>query len=498
MKRSASFFLIAAVALAWLLIKMPTPEFFLAGADGGHQLLGAMQILETGEHPYLDFVATYGPLTFYASAVAQWLSGMRPLGEIVLLTAGFLSGYLLLFSLLRREMGAAAAVPMVFLALLLLPQFYKYYCVVVPMLVLAAAAVYERRRDGPAAAGLGVVVGVAFLYRHDFGFFAGGALVTLMAAPGRRRHLAAAGAGIGGAMAPWLLFLLVRGGLVRYGRMLYDATFSMSRGLALPHPLLHWGNPWLSCAFALWFAVPLAALWVWRQRRSRGEEAGLFVPAACVLAALSFIQSSHRADYYHLCEGLPAACFCLGWLCAGLTPAGGRRLFASTMVLVLMAVVMAQAAPHRFLPGPVLWRVGRKLRYFRADRTTFIRRLLAEEPGFPPAVVVREVRAATRPGERVGIYPFFMKYNYFADRPFAAGMMLLAPGYYDAPAYQRLAVARLEEQRPRFLLWNELFTYDGRPQRNPVRVYPLFRQAVRDDYAPVGRLAAFTVYRRVR
>ena len=502
MKTLAAYIAAAAAIAAWLLVKAPTPEFFLVGADGGHQLLGAMQILTADEHPFVDFFETYGPLTFYASALGQLAGGMRPLGEIVLDLAGFWAGLLALFHLARRVgRGLATALPLLALALLLLPQFYKYYCVLLPMMVLAAAWGYAGRPGRGRLAALALSVSVAFLYRHDFGVFALASATTLVwlvhgGEPlGRRLRRGLCLALLAAAfMGPWIVFLCTRGAVARYFTMIVDASFSMSRGLALPHPLLHWRHPWLTAAYAVFFALPPACfLWYRRTAGELSSRERAFVPALCVLAAASLAQSSHRADYYHLLEGIPPGIVCLACLLRGVRKGVARRL-AALAVLGAVAAVAAQASPATFLPGHALLDIGRKLRYFSYSRRAYIEHLRREDPGFWPAALVREVEAAARPGGRVAIYPFHMKYAYFAGRPFAGPLMLLAPGYFDAPEYQRRAAAALLAQRPAYIFWNERFAFDRLPERNPAAVFRLFRQAVLPAYQRRGELFGFTVY----
>ena len=70
-RQAANLILLVVVIVAsvwWLLGKLPEPTVFLMDPDRGCQTAGAQQV-ESGEHPYVDWRATYGPLTFYASYV---------------------------------------------------------------------------------------------------------------------------------------------------------------------------------------------------------------------------------------------------------------------------------------------------------------------------------------------------------------------------------------------------------------------------------------------
>ena len=510
------YVLVWCAVLGWLAVAAPSPEFFLISSDGGHQLTGGTQLLTLGEHPYLDYFETYGPLTFYASALAQWLTGIRPGGEIALNILGWALGYLLLFRLLLlifNRVGPSLAV--LALALLLLPQFYKYYCVLLPFLSLTAAQLYLARPGRVALAGLAATVAAAWLFRHDFGVYnLLMALTAVLSDPAKSwRSRGRAGLGLIGLSAlfclPWLLFLLAHQAVRRYFAMIIFASTAMSRGLMLPHPLLNWQDPWLSCCYLAFFLLPVGALGLlWRHRREYPSTWLRLQLAGVVLALASLVQSSHRADFYHLLEGIPPDFLCLatiGQLLLRPRPQGADGLSCcrqwrgeATAWLTLALLVLAwQSAPYPLLASHWPPQLVRKASYYTLTRRAYIDRLVREDPRFWPARLVQVIRdRLTSPGERIAIYPFFMKFNYFAERPFAAGLMLLAPGYFDSEGYLKEAITKLRRQKVRFVLWDEAFRFDGLPARNPVRSSALLHAAVAHDYDNIGQLYGFTVYRR--
>ena len=510
------YVLVGCAVLGWLAVAAPSPEFFLVSSDGGHQLTGGTQLLTLGEHPYLDYFETYGPLTFYASALAQWLTGLRPGGEIALNILGWALGYLLLFRLLLlifNRVGPSLAV--LALALLLLPQFYKYYCVLLPFLSLTAAQLYLARPGWRALAGLAATVAVAWLFRHDFGVYnLLMALTAVLSDPAKSwRSRGRAGLGLIGLSAlfclPWFLFLLAHQAGRRYFAMIIFASTAMSRGLMLPHPLLNWQDPWLSCCYLAFFLLPVGDLFLlWRRRRAYPSALLRLQLAGVVLALASLVQSSHRADFYHLLEGIPPDFLCLATIGHLLRPgpkaaeeSTSRRSpwrGGATIGLTLTLLILAwQSAPYPLLASHWPPQLARKASYYTLTRRPYIDRLVKEDPKFWPARLVQAIRdRLTRPGERIAIYPFFMKFNYFAERPFAAGLMLLAPGYFDSEGYLQEAITKLRRQKVRYVLWDETFRFDGLPARNPVRSSALLHAAVVNDYQNLGQLYGFTVYRR--
>ncbi len=489
--------------LLWLLCKAPTPEFFLIGADGGHQLTGAVQVLTVGEHPYLDFFETYGPLTFYSSALGQLITGIRPIGEVGLQLFGFLIGYLLMFWLLWRiSESLFSALIILVLALVLQPQYYKYYCVLVPLLALCTAYLYIYRRNIFSFCLLAASVAIAGLFRHDFGVF-----TLLMAfvvigsnqaiSLGRRLQEGVVFLGIVVVFClPWILFLAKHQAFGQYIEMITYASTAMSKGLSLPHPLLQWVDFPLSLGFLVVVFLPFALLIVLFLCKGKLHQNEFRLQLAISsLAIVSLVQSSHRADFYHLLEGIPPTFICLAFLVRQMAKMFTATTGISTSFLVSIVLVpLVMASPYGIIPSGSSLQILRKVSYFKESRRVYIDRLVKENGKFWPAKAVQQIRDRTEEGERIAIYPFFMKFNYFAMRPFAAGLMLLAPGYFDSDYFLNKAMSKLEEQKVRYVFWNKYFSFDGQQERNPVNSASLLYEFVEDKYYKAGELYGFTVY----
>lgn len=136
---------VAILCLIWISFKLPDPSIFMVDPNGKQHLAGANQILE-GEHPFIYFRSTYGPLVFYASAVGQILSGKRIIGEIILWLIGYAIAYVLLFRLLWLASGKrSVAIIFTILALIVIPKIHKYYIVLGPVISLYAAWLYVEK-----------------------------------------------------------------------------------------------------------------------------------------------------------------------------------------------------------------------------------------------------------------------------------------------------------------------------------------------------------------
>ncbi len=325
--RGASFALITVLCVLWIGGRLPDPAVFLADPDWGHQTAGANQIL-LGEHPFIDFRSTYGPLTFYASALAHVLSGGRVVGEMALVVLGYALAYVLLFRLMRIAAHTArVAWPVTVAALILMPRLYKYYIVLAPALTLTAAWAHVDRPGGRTVWALGFAIALAGLFRPDFGAFAaltGIAAVALRPAPGPAVRLWRILGLLGAVLAcatPWLLWVGVRGGL---GEYIADSIVGAPRhaaGMALPLPVLHGpesthaGATALLAAFVFFAVLPLAAVVVLLFRRVAvdvGERARVLT--LVVLAQATLLQAAHRSEVQHLLQAIPASFVLVAWL----------------------------------------------------------------------------------------------------------------------------------------------------------------------------------------
>ena len=138
-------------------------------------LYEAISIL-AGDHPYRDFFEWGAPLPAYLSAGAQWLVGYRIIGELLLQWTLTLAGVVVAFHLGLRQLKSSSRV------LLVLPltvfvlvassgyHFSKYFSI--PLAIWFG----WRYLDHPSprrSAALGGITAVAFLFRHDYGLWAG-------------------------------------------------------------------------------------------------------------------------------------------------------------------------------------------------------------------------------------------------------------------------------------------------------------------------------------
>jgi hypothetical protein len=149
-----------------------TNDHFMHLAEG-------RQVLH-GEWPARDYFDFGLPLQAVTSAVTLLWSGHNLYGEALVTVAFIAAGVALTFVVsghLSRSLPVAGAAAMV--ALLASPRLYNYPKAFFYVLALWAAWRYVVRPRGRRLALLAVVIGLAFLYRHDHGLYIGISTIAL-------------------------------------------------------------------------------------------------------------------------------------------------------------------------------------------------------------------------------------------------------------------------------------------------------------------------------
>ena len=214
----------------------------------------ARQIVRYGEVPVRDFLDPGIFLQIYTSAALQLLFGYNLLGE-ALVSILFLSlGAALTFLLAARASGSAwiglvAAISAVAMG----PRLTRYQIVFLPALGLLLCWRYVDRRTTGRLVVVALVTALAFLLRHDQGFYLGVAAGTTLVAAhwgdGSRvllRRLALYAAVVGVALLPFLAFLQANGGVAAYFRSAVEYIRSETDRQRAPLP-----------AFAVDLSAPL-------------------------------------------------------------------------------------------------------------------------------------------------------------------------------------------------------------------------------------------------
>ncbi len=501
--------------LFFLLITVPGPEYFVRDPDGGHQLTGAMQILH-GKHPFIDFRSTYGPLTFYASALGQILSGNRLIGEIALIIVGYWTAYLLLFKLFY-EVSKKVSISVICLsfALILIPRFYKYYLVLGPILTLYSAWRYIENKSTKTLICMGFAIAFTGLYRFDFGVYTVicglSTIFVINYIRDNSEILKAIGVLLLSMLvfaAPWLLWVWYKGGMLNYLGDTLSGIIHQGEGLSLPFPRFRFNesvtsNTNITFGLYVFFNIipitSLATLYVLRDKLKENEKYKLFV--GIVLEQLTLIQATHRSDFGHLLQPIPIGFVLIAWMVHVVThnyfKTSWKPRTISIAFLILFAIMggasVALCWNYGMLPQKNIFDAYANIKCLTGNNDEIVATIKAEYPGNEYVQAIEYIKNHTRSDESILAIPFLTSFYYFTWRTFGGGQMLLAPGYFSSKDDQLLMVERLREDNVVLIVEIPDASYDGLESRTIRKFASVVNKYVNDNYTEVNRIGEFVL-----
>lgn len=496
---------LACLTAAWIALRLPTAAQALLETDGGHQLAGALQILH-GEHPFVDFEATYGPLTFYASALAQVVFGQRFIGEIILNVMGYALAYALLAVLIYRLTGKAwLALLFGALAVLLLPRLYKYYIVLGPVLTVWFAWEYIQKPRLRNIFWLALAVLFAGLFRSDFGVYCTLAATVVLAlqpaSTGWLRRVFTLWGLIFLMALPWLLFLAFRGGLDNYfGDMLVGGP-NIASGMSLPFPTFQPDQPIFArhnlrvIATIFFFCFPsislvfLLARWKFVDSKERA-----LLLAATVLYALSLLQAANRVDYPHVVQTIPLAFLLAAWMANRLSQEGlwpfkswDKLVYLGCLLgLGLSVAVFLYLERQSSWPAISLRDIPQKIQDYTLPKEALLGR--ASRGGNNWYVeTMQYIRRCTSASQYLVALPALTTFPYFTDRSFGGGQIGLAPGYFSTPADQQRMIHKMQAQDIPLIVSLPDFAFDRMPERRLAATAPMVVAYLEANYREIKK-----------
>jgi hypothetical protein len=485
----------AAVLFVWSwLYRFNDLDGSLAGLSDDHYfyLVRGWQLLY-GEWPDRDFVDPGAPLTFGLAALTQIVGGRGTWSEIVFCVTALSTATALTFWAARRASGSIAIGALAaLLQAALLPRYYSYpkvliYAVALPLLWSYVDQPTTRKRIGLAAWSV-----AALLFRHDHGLFVGLAVVATIACQShlgwfaRLKHLAAYIALTVAMAAPYLGYLQVYGGVMTHvtSANSWAARDRARAPLVLPafglsprdgeDPVVDEGDWWQRGVFVqasrnfepwlFWLIVSLPLVTLTTQcRRSEPRTDWPYARQKLLVASLLgcvLAWAFLRGNLAVRVGDVSVTTAILGaWLLRlVLVSLGEGRSFLVRLATVSVALTVLAGTVFVLLP-PVRERldhVGMTDRPLGAfDKAIAMTGRLttwpleawvsADEPG--PTRLVFYIRECTEDEDRVFISPYLAQVHALAPRAFPGGHADLRPGFFSTPADQRLALARLMEQR---------------------------------------------------
>ena len=186
-------------------------------------LSAAAEIVE-GAIPGVDFFDPNRPLQYYLSASGLWLFGHQLLAEAVLSVTLMSLGTALVFVAgvrLSRSVALGALAAVVTAATL--PRLYSYPKILIPAVALLAVWRFIDKPSRSSLVAMCLATAMSFYFRFDHGLWVGIALVAAIVARdfGRWRqvatHAVVYAAGVTLLCAPFVLFLVAKGGAISSG-----------------------------------------------------------------------------------------------------------------------------------------------------------------------------------------------------------------------------------------------------------------------------------------
>lgn len=469
--------------LVYLLLRVPTPGFFLESDDQGYQMALGMAVA-TGRYPGFDFISQYGPFVAFSSWLAYAVSG-NLIGEIALCAAGYAAAIALAYRYVARHANIVIGLTCALVLLILFSRYYKWYYWLLPIAILVLTdRLMALRTSGQSPwrmlAGWGVLVGVSGLFRYDLlleGLVFGSCVIAAIELTPRTRlqtnsaiafrQIAAFGCWC---LLPPLLYcalILVFRGWHQLELVLYSvvdgAVDTVEYYGVAPFQIVRTGplgilQILIPFIYAAGLVIAFAKLWENRTKSwERNEAFALFCSALMGLGL--FPQALHRADDQHLLQVVPPLVITLGLLVSTAlnTATEGIKKFSIWSALIVVSVLMLAIAPRASSDlGPIdrnpltLWPGLAGLpesaagEHPVADMAAAIKRLT------PPGSTVFIVMPQTR-----------MPMLFFAHRHQPGLFPTYEAGMFSGPFWLRENAALLKRTPPDYLVLQKAF--EGRP-----------------------------------
>ena len=468
-------------------------------------LAGAQQML-FGEWPTRDFFDPGLPLAYAASAGAQLIFGRNLFAEAMLTASAFGLGAAFTVVAAKRlsgslTMGVIAAL----FEVTIFPRGYAY-----PEILLYAAALLliwwyqERPASSARMFTLAAFVQIAFLFRHDHGLFIGAGAAVAAAvgsgAPSSTREAARRLATFAllslVAAAPYLVYLSLNGGIVRYVAqgMAFNAAEAAGNHLTVPAfgPTLGLERNSEAFLFFLFYLLPLTAAVVLCVTARGPDRRVVFARLAPLIVIALLVDRAFLRDELstRLANAIVPAVLLFAWLAsetAHVASARRRALFrtaALAVVLVSATAVTTVGATLEQLNRASLFGGLRKMPGRFVERSAELHDRFNERqmPSRAAAALVpffQYVDRCTTADDRLLLPGFIPEVAVYAERPFAGGRSSILQGFIDGPNDRRQIQQRLEMQTVPFVVVTPNY------KQAVWTAYPELVAFVQDHYRPL-------------
>jgi hypothetical protein len=513
MSRHRVLVVCAAIAVALLTAAWRFLTFTGFNNDHYIYLAGAQQIV-FGEWPIRDFVDPGWPLMYGVSAFARVLFGRELWVELLVVSGALAIGAGVTVAAAARLSGSIAlALMLTLLEIGLNPRSFGYPKILLYAIAGWAFVVTTRHMTHRRAGLLAALTVIAFLFRHYHGLYIGaGSLVAVVlgsAPEGIHASLRRAVVFVAAVVLfvlPWVIFVQYEVGLIDYFKPALEFSRAEAEGTVLrklPRLVLSRGavaeqvnlEVWL---FYLFYAMPLASLWLaWRRARDgrqqwSGESAGVAAIALMTIVMnMGFIRTPLAA---RLPDASVPAAILGAWLIgvAFDVRATTKRRVALTVaaamfVLTAKAVSVVADVPGELNRAGILNRRGALSARIR-DLTRRLQQTMPQGNHVPSrnsealGPFYAYVQRCTSPRDRLVMTGLQPDVFVLANRGFAGGQMAYRPAFYASVKDQRKAIARMEAQSVPFVI------VSLEEERGFRSALPLVASYVDGHYEPLAKI----------
>lgn len=498
--------LITTLISLFLFLNTPPISFFFRDPDQGAQLAKAMEILN-GIHPFINIKGNiYGPLVFYMSALGQFFSGNKLIGEVIIILLGYFIAYFSIFYLIEKiSKRFYVSFILLMIALTLLPRFYKYYIALGPALFLLAVYYYiHDDNDSKSVLFLSLSIGLNILFRFDFGIYSFVVFILTLIIVNRGKRtgelilqFSKTVLIVSGVILPWVIFVIVKSGSFSKFFELFSIIKGIGRGLSLPIPVFNLTESLLSqynnfsLLFWLFRLLPFFVLIIlYLLRKEIEDKEKFFIFITSVYCMLIFMQVLHRTSMSHLFQAIPISFILLGWMSSILITnmQGKTKVLKIPIFMILIFFVIGWGV---FIDNnKIIKRYNIKLKKGGSDYKFFtyskseLRKRFNKNKNIQ---VVNLINEFTEQNEPVLFIPIESQLYYFSERLFQTSMGVLGPGRLKNKQDEIDFFNEISESGTKIIIDRPFFTYDRIKERNPRYYYPALMNLIYSHYRIVGR-----------
>jgi hypothetical protein len=437
------------LALTWVFYIWPSGHTYVNAADPAYHFMGGLAWLKWGQLPFLDFFATYGPLNFlYFGSTFLAADGTLLIHHIAF-SCFVLMNYKMFFDLLSIQHSATLRILFFVVFMLYTPAPIHFWMQTLPTAFLwFAYKRYVKEIGSPNTFffGLGILISIAFLLRHDFAIYLLPAtLLFLYFEKARMRGLVLLFLGLTPFLGPLLLYLLSLGRMSEVLSHYFYLSTDFPINNSVPHPIFFSREIWNGLIhLTIYLGALLAFYKAISFPKTAGHQLKIFYIGTSLTGLAHLIYSTTYSGINHLTSSSSAALIAIVVLFAFLK-SGKTRNFLFTLFFVLMLVPGSKLVYFSYFKGQL------SLDKFK-DSVIPLDELAQKYASQNTKRFITLFSKCTYSDESVASFPYLLNIPFFSERRPANKHHLIAHGHFRQARFQSETVAAWEVEAPTAIL----------------------------------------------